>query len=261
MRQKKSFLCVGIDPELSKLPQGIPQTIEGLRHFLQEIIPPTLSFAVATKINLAFFESLGSNGWKLLETVLSWIPPHILTIADAKRGDIGNTSRKYAEAFFQELPFDGITVNPYMGADSVKPFLDFPNKWTFLLGLTSNIGAEDFQLQRLASGQFLYESVIETAQTWGNQLPGELGFVVGATRPEYLQRVRKITPQSFLLVPGIGAQGGDLPSVLTNGLIDNDFGLLINASRSILYASSDHTFVEKAVKVAQSLQTEMAAFC
>ena len=234
--QKKSFLCVGLDSELSKIPQHLLQHDDPVFEFNRQIIDATRDLCVAYKPNLAFYEALGPSGWVTLQRTVQYIGHQHFTIADAKRGDIGNTSRMYAEAFFQQLGFDSVTVAPYMGQDSVSPFLGFDGKWAILLALTSNTGSNDFQRLHTLSPQPstlnpqpLWEQVLHTAQTWGT--PDNLMFVVGATHPEAFARVREIAPQHFLLVPGVGAQGGDLAAICQHGLT-HDCGLLVNASRS-----------------------------
>ncbi|MEO8821502.1 MAG: orotidine-5'-phosphate decarboxylase, partial [Ginsengibacter sp.] len=210
----------------------------------------------AYKINTAFYESLGAKGWKALEQTVNYIPETHFKIADAKRGDIGNTSDQYAKAFFETIPFDAITVAPYMGSDSVKPFLNYQDKWTIVLGLTSNKGSEDFQ-QRKIGDQFLYEEVIRRTSEWGTK--GNLMFVVGATKAAEISSIRKIIPDHFLLIPGVGAQGGSLSEVCKYGL-NSEVGLLVNASRAIIYAGKDENFAEEARKVARQYQTEMKSY-
>jgi orotidine-5'-phosphate decarboxylase len=255
IREKQSLLCIGLDPEPEKLPPHLLAYENPVREFLREIIAATHDLCIAFKPNLAFFEALGITGMQTLKEVMSVVPPHIFRIADAKRGDIGNTSRLYAKAFFEQLDFDAITVAPYMGEDSVKPFLNFPEKWVILLALTSNSGSSDFQFTEQEDGQPLYEKVIQKACTWGDA--ARMMFVVGATHPAQIARIRILAPQHFLLVPGIGAQGGDLASVCRNGLNEQG-GLLINASRAILYAGSGLDFAERAREAALQLQQEMA---
>lgn len=253
---RQSFLCVGLDPDLQKFPPHLRDHPRAVVEFNRQIIEATSDLAVAYKPNLAFFEALGPKGWEVLEETLSFIPPETMTIADAKRGDIGNTSRMYAEAFFKHLNFDAVTVAPYMGRDSVAPFLEYEDKWVFLLALTSNAGAEDFQWFS-QEGQPLYEKVIESSLQWAEDLPGHLGFVTGATRPEYIGQIRSMAPDSFFLVPGVGAQGGDLHAVADQGINDL-IGLLVNSSRGILYAGQGEDFAEKARAKALELQQEMA---
>ena len=255
--QKKSFLCVGLDVDLEKVPQQFSDAPNGLVTFSKAIIDATADYAVAFKPNIAFFESYGVEGMQALKEVIDYINtayPEMFTIADAKRGDIGNTSSRYAKAYFDTLGFDSITVAPYMGKDSVEPFLEFEEKYTILLALTSNPGAHDFQ--RIESnGKPVYQSVLETAQQWANS--DRLMYVVGATRADALQEIRKIVPNAFLLVPGVGAQGGSLKEVAQNGLNDQ-VGLLVNSSRGIIYASQEDDFEAAARSAAKHIQQEMA---
>lgn len=254
--RKKSFLCVGLDTELSKIPPHLLGLEDPVFEFNRRIIDATRDLCVAYKPNLAFYESLGPSGWGTLQKTVEYIGRDHFTIADAKRGDIGNTSRMYAAAFFQKMNFDSVTVAPYMGEDSVTPFLGFDGKWVILLALTSNKGSENFQRDWLEdSREMVWEKVMRVAQGWGS--PDQLMFVVGATHPDAFVRVREIAPDSFLLVPGVGAQGGDLAAICKNGLT-KDCGLLVNASRSILYASPGEDFAEKARAEAMKLQQEMA---
>lgn len=258
IQAKRSMLCVGLDTDPRKLPPHLQGAADPVFEFNRQIIEATAEFAVAYKPNIAFYEAQGPRGWESLRKTLEIIPKDCLTIADAKRGDIGNTSELYARAFFEEMDFDAVTVAPYMGSDSVKPFLQFPGKWVFLLALTSNPGADDFQLQTVG-GEPLYKRVVKTALHWADGLPGHLGFVTGATRPEYLAEIRALAPDNFFLVPGVGAQGGDLDAVCLNG--KNDLGgLLINASRSIIFASSERNFAQKAAQEAAKMQLATAAF-
>ncbi len=258
IQAKRSLLCVGLDTDPRKLPPHLQGAADPVFEFNRQIIEATAEFAVAYKPNIAFYEAQGPRGWESLRKTLEIIPKDCLTIADAKRGDIGNTSELYARAFFEEMDFDAVTVAPYMGSDSVKPFLQFPGKWVFLLALTSNPGADDFQLQTVG-GEPLYKRVVKTALHWADGLPGHLGFVTGATRPEYLAEIRALAPDNFFLVPGVGAQGGDLDAVCLNG--KNDLGgLLINASRSIIFASSERDFAQKAAQEAAKMQLATAAF-
>jgi orotidine-5'-phosphate decarboxylase len=258
IKAKQSMLCVGLDVHPGLLPTGFEQTPEAVLKFNKAIIDATLPFTVSYKINSAFYESFGLEGWKVLGQTFEYLQNKgVFIIADAKRGDIGNTSEQYAKAFLHQLQADAITVAPYMGFDSVKPFLNIENKWTILLGLTSNAGSEDFQLQKLSNGKYLFEEVLAKAVTWGN--PENLMFVVGATQADRFKQVRAIAGNHFLLVPGIGAQGGDLESTLEAGMID-DFGLLINASRSIIFASKESDYAAKAEEAAKALQQEMGLF-
>jgi orotidine-5'-phosphate decarboxylase len=254
--RKKSFLCVGLDTELARIPVHLRSRPDAILEFNRRIVDATRDLCVAYKPNLAFYEALGPDGWKVLADTIEYIGHEHFIIADAKRGDIGNTSRMYAEAFFQRLGCDAVTVAPYMGEDSVTPFLDFPGKWVVLLALTSNRGSADFQqLANGGEGRKLFEEVLLRAQAWGR--PDNLMFVVGATHPEAFARVRELAPDHFLLVPGVGAQGGDLAAICRHGL-NRDCGLLVNASRSILYASPGEDFAEKARAEAAALQQEMA---
>jgi orotidine-5'-phosphate decarboxylase len=254
IQQKSSFLCVGLDPDLAKIPAHLKSEPDPIFSFCREIIEATADYAVAYKPNIAFFEALGAKGWESLEKVLEVIPSSTFSIADAKRGDIGNTSSLYAKAFFEQMNFDSITVAPYMGKDSVSPFLEFDGKWVILLALTSNVGSADFQMTQDAAGKPLYQTVLEKSQTWGS--PENLMYVVGATRGELIAEVRKSVPDHFLLVPGVGAQGGSLVEVAKYGM-NSSCGLLVNSSRGIIYASSGKDFAEAARREAQALQVEM----
>jgi orotidine-5'-phosphate decarboxylase len=256
IRKKRSLLCVGLDTDPRKLPPHLLATEDPVFEFNRQIVEATAAYAVAYKPNLAFYEAQGPKGWESLRKTLAIVPDDCFTIADAKRGDIGNTSDLYARTFFETYDFDAVTVAPYMGHDSVTPFLKYPGKWVFLLALTSNEGALDFQLLE-TEGAPLHQKVITTALAWAKDLPGHLGFVVGATRPEHFATLRKLAPESFFLVPGIGAQGGDLAGVCANGL-NTLGGLLVNSSRGILYAGSGLDFAAKAAEEAQKLQEEMA---
>ena len=254
--QKKSFLCVGLDPDLTKIPPHLLETEDPIFEFNKAIIDATHDLVVGYKPNTAFFEAYGIKGWISLQKTINYINenfPEIFTIADAKRGDIGNTSSMYAKAFFEDLNFDSVTVAPYMGKDSVEPFLAFENKHTILLALTSNEGAFDFQTLNV-NGKELYKQVLETSKTWKNS--HNLMYVVGATKAEYFTEIRKIVPNSFLLVPGIGAQGGSLSEVCKYGMNDK-VGLLVNSARAIIYASKGTDFAEKAREEAFSVQEEM----
>lgn len=254
---RKSFLCVGLDPELSRLPKHLLEQENPVLAFNKMVIDATREFCVAYKPNLAFFEALGPAGWHIFDETVKYIGNQHLIIADAKRGDIGNTSRMYAEAFFSKMGCDAMTVAPYMGEDSVAPFLEFPGKWTILLALTSNKGSEDFQRNWLEDiRRPLWEYVIRKAEGWGT--PENLMFVIGATHPDVFVRVREIAPEHFLLVPGIGVQGGDMEAVCRAGL-NRDCGLLVNAARSIIYAGSGPDFAEMAAGEAHKLQKQMAS--
>lgn len=257
IKSKNSLLCVGLDTDINKLPDGIEKSLTGALKFNKEIIEATKEYAVSYKINTAFYEQYGSKGWDLMEATLDCIPKSCFTIADAKRGDIGNTSKMYAKAFFETMNFDSITVAPYMGEDSIKPFLEYENKWVICLALTSNQGSDDFQNLDLTTHKKLYQEVLYKASTWGND--GNTMFVTGATKAESLKEIRKIVPDHFLLVPGVGAQGGSVQDVCDNGL-NREGGLLINASRSILYASKNEDYAIKAGMEAKLLQTEMSVY-
>ncbi len=260
IKQKSSYLCIGLDPDLEKLPKGIKPTMEGILEFQKRIIEATHDLCIAYKPNTAFFESFGQAGWELLEKTLDLIPKEHFLIIDAKRGDIGNTSKKYAEAFFssnRSYRADAITINPYMGEDSIRPFLDTPNKWAIILALTSNLGSQNFQQKKLENGRYLFEEVILESQKWGSK--DQIMYVLGATHPDQLAAIRKLAPDHFLLVPGVGTQGGDLKQISERGL--NLFGgLLINITRSILYASAGEDFAAKAREEAQKIQYEMARY-
>lgn len=256
IQAKKSFLCVGLDTDLDKIPAHLRDEPDPIFAFNKQIIDATAPYCVAYKPNIAFYETLGAQGWESLQRTLDYIPKDIFTIADAKRGDIGNTSRMYAKAFFEQMSFDSVTVAPYMGSDSVTPFLDFDGKWVILLALTSNPGGLDFQGQRLENGRYLFEQVLLQSQQWAT--PDQLMYVVGATRAERLQEVRALAPDHFLLVPGVGAQGGDLAQVARYGMNDH-CGLLVNSSREILYASAGEDFAQAAAQVAARMQGQMAS--
>ena len=256
IKKKKSFLCVGLDVDLNKVPQAFLKEEDPIFSFNKAIIDATHSYAVAYKPNIAFYEAYGMKGWESLKKTITYLNssyPELYTIADAKRGDIGNTATMYAKAFFEDMNFDSVTVAPYMGKDSVEPFLAFEDKHTILLALTSNTGAFDFQTQ-LIDSKPLYQKVLETSQTYTNA--EQLMYVVGATKAEYFKEIRQIVPNNFLLVPGVGAQGGSLADVCQYGL-NEQVGLLINSSRGILYASSGNDFAEKAQEEARKLQEEM----
>lgn len=256
IKSKHSYLCVGLDTDIEKLPKHLPKNKEGVIAFNKAIIDATAPYCVSYKINTAFYESQGIAGWEAMEATLAHIPSTHFTIADAKRGDIGNTSAQYAKTFFEVLPFDAMTVAPYMGKDSIDPFLAYKNKFTIVLGLTSNTGSANFEQQKLSIGQFLYESVLEQVSSWAS--PEQLMFVVGATKAEDLVSIRKIIPNHFLLVPGVGAQGGSLEEVTKYGK-NNDIGLLVNASRAVIFASTGTDFAEAAQKQAAQYASEMKA--
>ncbi len=259
IRSKKSYLCVGLDTDPLKIPKHLQAQPDGVLLFNKAIIDATKAYCVSYKINTAFYESQGIKGWEIMQETLAYISSTHFTIADAKRGDIGNTSSQYAKTFFEILPFDAVTVAPYMGEDSVRPFLEYKDKWTIVLGLTSNAGSFDFQRLSLAeqNGKQLYEQVLETTCKWGT--PDNLMFVVGATRASDLADIRKIIPDHFLLVPGVGAQGGSLEEVSKYGL-NTDAGLLVNASRAIIFADGGEGFALAATKVAEGYQKEMAGY-
>lgn len=253
---KKSFLCVGLDVDLEKVPEHIKTMEDPLYEFSKAIIDSTAAYAVAYKPNIAFFETYGPEGMASLKRVMDYLNnkhPEIFTIADAKRGDIGNTATRYAKAYFETYNFDSITIAPYMGKDSVEPFLSFDEKYAILLALTSNGGSSDFQTQQVG-GQMLYEKVIQTSVEW--QGSERLMYVVGATKANALRKIRELIPNSFLLIPGVGAQGGSLTEVAENGL-SIDVGLLVNSSRGIIYASTDDNFAREAEKAARELQSQM----
>jgi len=274
--KKKSYLCVGLDSDLSKIPKHLLSETDPLFSFNKAIIDATRDLCVAYKINTAFYEAIGVKGWEAMEKTVRYIGNEHFKIADAKRGDIGNTSSQYAKAFFETMPFDAITVAPYMGKDSVTPFLEYANKWTIVLGLTSNAGAVDFELEptfkkgyihndpagdkylkSLNPTELLYEKVLRKVSGWGTS--DNLMFVVGATVPEYFDYVRKIIPDHFLLVPGVGAQGGSLNDISQKAM-NKDCGLLVNASRAIIFASPEKDFAEKAALAAREYQEEMKGY-
>lgn len=256
IRTRQSYLCVGLDTDPKKIPVHLLGEADPVFAFNKAIIDATRGYCVSYKINTAFYEAGGARGWEAMEKTVRYIGQGHFTIADAKRGDIGNTSDQYAKAFFETLPFDAVTVAPYMGADSVVPFLQYAGKWAIVLGLTSNSGAADFELQQ-AGGELLYEKVLRTVSGWGNS--SNLMFVVGATRPEEFENIRRIIPGHFLLVPGVGAQGGSLRDISAKAM-NKDCGLLVNSSRAIIYASSGTDFAEKAGEAAASVQREMASY-
>jgi orotidine-5'-phosphate decarboxylase len=257
IHKKNSFLCIGLDTDLDKIPAHLRQEKDPIFTFNKAIIDATQHLCVAYKPNIAFYEAYGIKGWQALDKTIRYLNtayPELFTIADAKRGDIGNTSTRYAKAFFEDLDFDSITVAPYMGRDSVEPFLEFENKHTILLALTSNAGAFDFQIKK-AGKQELYKQVIETSKSYKNA--ENLMYVVGATKASYLSEIRSLVPESFLLVPGVGAQGGSLEEVCKYGL-NSQVGLLVNSSRGIIYASAGTDFAEQAANKAAALQKAMA---
>lgn len=261
IKAKRSFLCVGLDTDITKVPKHLQSHPEAIFEFNKQIIDATKDLCVSYKLNTAFYESMGLKGWEAMEKTVNYIPAAHLKIADAKRGDIGNTSTQYARAFFEALNFDAITVAPYMGEDSVRPFLEYENKWTIVLGLTSNPGSRDFEQLKIANDdgqtEFLYQRVLRKISSWGS--PANLMFVVGATKADDLADVRKIIPDHFLLVPGVGFQGGSLQEVSVHG-INKDCGLLVNASRAIIYASEKEDFAEEARAIALQYQQEMSDY-
>ena len=257
IKRKKSYLCVGLDSDIKKIPAHLLTTEDPIFEFNKAIIDATHKYTVAYKPNIAFYEAHGISGWKSLEKTINYINsnyPDVFTIADAKRGDIGNTSLMYARAFFDAMNFDSITVAPYMGEDSVTPFLQHPNKWAIVLALTSNKGAFDFQFTEDKESETLYQKVLKTTSNWGSA--DNMMYVVGATKADMLKDIRNIIPDHFLLVPGVGAQGGSLQEVTENG-INSKCGLLINSSRAIIYCSDKEDFADKANKAAHELQQEM----
>lgn len=260
IKRKKSFLCVGLDTDITKIPEHLFEEDDAMFRFNKAIIDATAPYCVAYKPNLAFYESIGLEGWDVLDRTVEYIKtnyPDQFLIADAKRGDIGNTSAMYARTFFGNMDFDTVTVAPYMGEDSVSPFLAYPNKFVTLLALTSNKGAFDFQLMEdKEDGKRLFEKVLETSQKWGNE--DQLMYVVGATKAEMLSDIRKIVPNHFLLVPGVGAQGGSLQAVAEYGM-NNQCGLLVNSSRAIIYADKGEDFAQAAGIAAAQVQAEMEA--
>jgi len=255
--ERKSYLCVGLDTDPEKIPLHLQNEEDPVFAFNKQIIDATLEFCVAYKPNIAFYEAQGPAGWESLRKTLEYIPESHFTIADAKRGDIGNTAAMYARTFFHTYGFQALTVAPYMGYDSVQPFLSEPGKWTILLGLTSNPGADDFEQLLLENGKKVFEQVLETAQTWGT--PENLMFVAGATRAGELSRIRQLVPEHFLLIPGVGAQGGSLKAV-SKAALTPEAGILVNSSRSILYASGNTDFARKAAEEAEKIQKEMSTY-
>ncbi len=256
IRAKHSCLCVGLDSDIEKLPKHLPQTADGILFFNKQIIDATRDLCVAYKINTAFYESLGAEGWKVMEETVKYISGDHLVIADAKRGDIGNTSTQYAKAFFEKIPFDAITVAPYMGKDSISPFLQFKDKWVIILGLTSNAGSSDFQKLNCGN-ELLWQQVIRVSKEFGTE--ENTMYVIGATRADDLEKVRAIIPDHFLLIPGVGAQGGSISEVLKKGK-NADVGLLINVSRSIIFAGGNEDFAAKAREAALSFKNEMKEY-
>ncbi len=256
IKRKKSVLCVGLDTDLTKIPKHLLNDEDPAFAFNKAIIDATKDYTVAYKVNTAFYEAQGLKGWMSLQKTLDYIPKDVFTIADAKRGDIGNTAEQYAITFFKTYPFDSVTVAPYMGKDSVQPFMQFDGHWAIVLGLTSNAGSADFQLQP-SGDEMMYERVLKTVATWGT--PDNLMFVIGATRKEQLQHIRQMLPEHFFLIPGVGAQGGDVPTVCENAL-NKDGGILINVSRAVIYAGTGEDFAVKAEVAAKDYQQQMAAY-
>jgi orotidine-5'-phosphate decarboxylase len=255
IRQKKSFLCIGLDTDLQKIPEHLLSYEDPIYEFNKAIIEATHDLCVAYKPNTAFYESYGVDGWNALKKTIAYIPSHLMVIADAKRADIGNTSDRYAKAFFEDMDADAITLHPYMGVDSISPFLFYEDKWAILLALTSNKGSDDFQQLILEKNKEpLYKQVLKTTAKWAG--PDKIMYVVGATHPESFKEIRKIVPEHFLLVPGVGAQGGNVADVAKFGL-NKDVGILINSSRSIIYASKGEDFAEAARKEAEKLKGQM----
>ncbi|HZJ60466.1 MAG TPA: orotidine-5'-phosphate decarboxylase [Chitinophagaceae bacterium] len=270
--RKRSYLCVGLDSDIAKIPRHLLSGADPVFQFNKQIIDATKDLCVGYKINTAFYEAMGVRGWETLERTVNYIPQEHFKIADAKRGDIGNTSSHYAKAFFESLNFDAVTVAPYMGEDSVKPFLEYNDKWAIVLGLTSNVGAKDFELQRfdtktdlLDEGihiekhgtKFLYEMVLEKVSRWGNT--NNLMFVVGATQADEYENIRQLTPEHFYLVPGVGAQGGSLKEISEKAMT-KDCGILVNASRAIIYVSGKEDFADEARMIAKQYQSAMASY-
>ncbi len=257
IKKKKSYLCVGLDTDLTKIPLHLQSHSSAIFQFNKAIIDATKEFCVGYKINTAFYEVHGVKGWQALEETVAYIPSTHFKIADAKRGDIGNTSAQYAKTFFETYSFDAVTVAPYMGEDSIRPFLDYKNKFTIVLGLTSNKGSYDFEYLKTDSGDFVYERIIKKVSAWGT--PENIMFVAGATQAQELKTIRRIIPDNFLLIPGIGAQGGSLKEVSKHGLT-RDCGLLANASRAIIFASGKEDFADAAANVAKEYRQEMQSY-
>jgi len=254
IKTKQSYLCVGLDTDITKIPKHLQSVPDAVVEFNKGVIDATKDHCIGYKINTAFYEVYGVKGWEIFEQTLEHIPSTHFKIADAKRGDIGNTSAQYAKTFFETYPFDAVTVAPYMGEDSIRPFLDYKNKFTIVLGITSNKGANDFEYLTTNDGQYLYEKIISKISTWAT--PENLMFVVGATQAKELENIRTIIPDNFLLIPGVGAQGGSLKEVSKYG-INKDCGLIVNVGRSIIYAADDKTFAKAAAKAAKEYHEEM----
>lgn len=261
IKEKKNYLCVGLDTDITKIPSHLQSHPDGIFKFNKAIIDATKDYCISYKMNTAFYEAMGIKGWQALEQTVNYIPSTHFKIADAKRGDIGNTSAQYAKTFFEVYQFDAVTVAPYMGEDSIRPFLDYEDKWTIVLGLTSNKGSADFEqlmiLTENTEKQFLYEKVMQKVSEWGT--PDNLMFVVGATKPEQLEETRKIFPEHFFIIPGVGAQGGSLKEV-SNAALNNDGGILVNASRVIIYAGNNERFAEEARAVSKKYADEMETY-
>ncbi|MEJ7737341.1 MAG: orotidine-5'-phosphate decarboxylase [Chitinophagaceae bacterium] len=256
IKQKKSYLCIGLDSDITKIPSHLLGAEDPVFSFNKAIIDATSDLCVSYKINTAFYESMGVKGWETLEKTVRYIPENLFTIADAKRGDIGNTSAQYARTFFEVYGFDAVTVAPYMGEDSVRPFLDYDDKWTILLGLTSNPGSHDFELKKMGD-DYLYESVIKTSMNWGS--PDNLMYVIGATQSQLFANVRRLCPDHFYLVPGVGTQGGNLHDISSQAM-NKETGLLVNVSRAIIYASEKEDYAEEARAIALQYQHEMLTY-
>ena len=254
IKTKKNYLCVGLDTDINKIPKHLQSYPDAVTHFNKAIIDATKNYCIGYKINTAFYEVLGAKGWEILEETIAYIPSTHFKIADAKRGDIGNTAAQYSKTFFETYAFDAVTVAPYMGEDSIRPFLEYENKFAIVLGLTSNKGANDFELLKTNDDEFFYEKIISSVSKWGT--PDNLMFVVGATQANEFVNIRKIIPENFLLIPGVGAQGGSLKEVSEYGM-NKDCGLLVNASRAIIYKSSKGNFAEEAGKVSREYAEEM----
>lgn len=257
IKTKQSYLCVGLDTDVKKIPAHLQSNTNAVFLFNKAIIDATKDFCIGYKINTAFYEATGVKGWQALQETVEYIPSTHFKIADAKRGDIGNTSAQYAKTFFETFSFDAVTVAPYMGEDSVRPFLEYENKFTIVLGLTSNKGAKDFELLKTSDNKFFYEKIISNISTWGT--PDNLMFVVGATQASELKNIRTIIPDNFLLIPGVGVQGGSLKEVSEYGM-NTDCGLIVNASRAIIYKSSQENFAEEAAKAAKQYADEMKQY-
>src|SRR5579871_6810344 len=256
IRSKKSYLCVGLDTDITKIPKHLLSFQDPVFEFNKQIIDATKDLCVSYKINTAFYEALGLKGWEAMQKTVEYIPSTHFKIADAKRGDIGNTSMQYAKAFFEAMNFDAITVAPYMGEDSVKPFLEYKNKWAIVLGLTSNAGAKDFELQK-SGDELLYEKVLKTVSRWGTT--ENLMFVIGATQSSQFEKIRQLSPDHFYLVPGVGAQGGSLKEI-SEKAITKDCGILVNVSRDIIYSSDKEDFIERAAIKALQYHQEMMIY-